>query len=153
MTTTAKENRSERAWRLECEQSHLRLRKYLGRLVSKNTKPGGRADCGGGAAVTFRMFCILMRIDDAMIGTPDYMGLSGWWHCEYKFDLREATPKERKKAHDAILAAGLPLGGVSDEHAQIVAWATNNGKRASERMGGKWSPYRGPRPAKRKAAR
>jgi len=153
MKTEAKESRGERKWRLEYEQKQSRLRKYLGRLVDTKTKSGGLADCGTGVALNFRMFCILLRIDDAMVGTLDYMGLAGWWSCEYKFDLREATPKERKKAHDAILAAGLPLDGVSDEHAQIVAWATNNGKRASDRMGGKWSPYRGPRPAKRKATR
>lgn len=107
-----------------------RVRKYLGRLVSKNTKPGGPA-YDYKPRLTFRMFCVLLQIDDAMIGTPDYMGLAYWWDHEYKHTLRGVTPKQRKKTHDAILAAGLPLNGVSDEHAAIIDRCTRPAKRGA----------------------
>lgn len=136
----------------EQEAAAARLRKHLGRLVPKETKPGGPA-YDYKPRMTFRMFCIVLQIDDAFIGTPDYMGLAYWWGQAYKHTLREATTKQRKKAHDAILAAGLPLTGESAEHAQIVAWATNNGQEAAKKMGGAWKPYAGPRPAKRRATR
>jgi len=150
-TKTPKKRLTGKAVDREIDEERARLRKYLGKLTLE--KP--RGDDSGyeyRLPLTFRMFTIVYQIDKAMVGTPDYMGIAGWWSYEYKFDLREATNKERKKAHDAILAAGLPLEGESKEHAQIVAWATNNGRLASKAMGSKWSPYRGPRPAKRKAA-
>ena len=145
MTTKVKQSRRGRAAQREIEQDEARLRKYLGRLVPKTTKPGG-STYDYKPRMTFRAFCIMLRIDHALVGTPDYMGLAYWWDHEYKFDLREATPKQRKKAHDALLAAGLPLDGVSDEHARVIAWATNNGQQASKAMGGRWTPYRGPKP-------
>lgn len=52
------------------------------------------------------------------------MGLAYWWSHEYKHTLRGATPRQRKKAHDAIVAAGLRLDGESDEHAAIISKAT-----------------------------
>jgi hypothetical protein len=133
---------------VEADADAARLRSQIGRLVSKKITPGGET-YDYRPQMTFRMFCIVSVIDRAMIGTPDYMGMAFWWNHEYKFYLREATNKQRKRAHDAILAGGLPLNGVSDEHAKIVAWATNNGKVAAEKMGCLWSPYAGPRPAKR----
>lgn len=149
MATAVKQSRRGRAVQREIEQEQARLRKYLGRLVSNGTKPGGPTH-DYKPRMTFRMFCIMLQIDAAMVGTPDYMGLAYWWDHDYKHAMRAASTKQRKKAHDAILAAGLPLDGVSDEHAQIIAWATNNGQEAAKQMGGQWKPYAGPRPAKRK---
>jgi hypothetical protein len=147
MKTTVKKKRRLTHAMLDREQeaAAARLRKHLGRLVSKGTKPGGPTH-DYKPRMTFRMFCIVMRIDQAFVGTPDYMGIAYWWDHEYKHTMRDATTKERKKAHDALLAAGLPLDGVSDEHAQVIAWATNNGQQASKAMGGRWTPYRGPKP-------
>jgi hypothetical protein len=119
---------------------------------------GGGADCDtlpGGPThverlpVTSRAFQLVYSLDRGLVGTPDYMGLAGWWNDDYKHRLRAASTIERKKAHDRILAAGLPLDGASDEHAAIVARATNNGRRCAQQMGLTWSPYRGPRAAKR----
>lgn len=149
-TKTKKKSRKD--YDLERDADLKRLRGQLARLIAPDTKPGGFV-YDYKPATTFRMFCILMRIDEAMVGTADYMGFSGWWSQEYKHTLREATPRERKKAHDAIVAAGLVLDGESEEHGRIIAWATNNGKRAAVAMGCKWAPYRGPRPAKREVAR
>jgi hypothetical protein len=74
--------------------------------------------------------------------------MAGWWNDDYKHRLREASNSERKKAHDRLLAAGLPLDGASVEHADIIARATNNGRRCAEKMGLPWKPY-----AKRKVMR
>ena len=152
MKTIAKKSRRYIAIRREIEQGEARLRKYLGRLVESSTKPGG-STYDYKPRMTFRAFCIIMRIDHALVGTPDYMGLAYWWDHEYKHSLRACTTKQRKKAHDALLAAGLALDGVSDEHERIIAWATNNGRQASKEMGGNWKPYRGSRPAKRKVTK
>ena len=114
-------------------------------------KPGGPTSSYS-LPLTLRAYEAVLTLDERLVGTPDYMGVAYWWSHEYKWTLREATHTQRKRAHDAILAAGLPLDGESDEHAAIVAWATNNGQVAARRMGLRWTPYAGPRPAKRKAA-
>jgi hypothetical protein len=150
MKTIANRRRAASGACREIEREQASLRRRLSRIVSKETKPGGDT-YDYKPRVTFRMFCILMKIDGAMVGTPDYMGLAYWWSHEYKHTMRAATTTERKRAHDAIVAAGLPLDGESDEHESIIAWATNNGRRACESMGVRWRPYAGPRPAKRKA--
>ncbi len=62
----------------------------------------------------------LKKLDDKFIGTDDYMGISYFWHHEYKFHLREATAPQCKMVHDAWLKAGLKLDEVSDEHERIL---------------------------------
>jgi hypothetical protein len=105
------------------QESYARLRRQLGKLVKE--KPGDGTDAHDyHPRMTFRMFCIMMRIDHAMVGTPDYMGIAYWWADEYKHSLRGCTPKERKAAHDQLLAAGLPLDGVSVQHLQIISRCT-----------------------------
>jgi hypothetical protein len=111
-------------------------------------KPGGPTSSYA-LPLTLRAFEAVLTLDEKLVGTPDYMGVAGWWGCEYKWSLRAATPRQRKRAHDAILAAGLPLDGESAHHAVIVAWATNNGQAAAKQAGVRWQPYRGPRPTKR----
>jgi hypothetical protein len=115
------------------------------------TTPGGPTSSYS-LPLTLRAFEAVLTLDEKLVGTPDYMGVAYWWSHEYKWSLREATHKQRKRAHDAILAAGLSLDGESDEHAAIVAWATNNGQAAARNMGLGWKPYAGPRPAKREGA-
>lgn len=122
MTTTVKQSRRGRAAQREMEQEKARLRKYLARLTDEKPSDGKDA-YDYSPRLTQRMFFILLKIDAAMVGTPDYMGLAYWWSHEYKHTLREATPKQRKKAHDAILAAGLRLDGESDGHAEIIGKA------------------------------
>ena len=124
--TTKKPTRRSRAAIAEEKAHHehcARLRRQLGKLVKE--KPGDGADAYDyHPRMTFRMFCIMMRIDQAMIGTPDYMGIAYWWSEEYKHSLRGCTPKERKAAHDKLLAAGLPLDGVSDQDREIISRCT-----------------------------
>lgn len=117
-----------------------------------STRPGGPTHCAR-LHVTSRAHTLVYALDKALVGSSDYMGLASWWGDAYKHLLRAATTTQRKRAHGAILAAGLPVDGESDEHAAIVAWATNNGQAAAKSMGLRWKPHRGPRPAKRKAAK
>ena len=70
--------------------------------------------------LTFRAFSGLLALDHGLVGTPDYLGVAYFWGQEYKFYLREATPKQRKTVHDLLLAAGLALDGESPEHEAIV---------------------------------
>jgi hypothetical protein len=113
-------------------------------------KPGGPTS-NYALPLTLRAFEAVLTLDEKLIGTPDYMGVAYWWSPEYKWWLREATAKQRKRAHDAILASGLSLDGKSASHAEIVCWATNNGQSLARKAGLPWTPYAGPRPAKRKA--
>lgn len=128
-TATKKKRFTEAGLDREHEQKQARLRKYVGRLVTGHTKPGGFT-YDYKPRMTFRMFCIFMRIDEAMIGTPDYAGIAYWWAHEYKHYLRDCTTKQRKKAHDALLDAGLRLDGVSDEHHRIIVKVTRPAKRS-----------------------
>ena len=130
MKTRVKQSKRGRGAQHEIENEHAKLRNYLARLTTEKVGDGSDA-YDYHPRVTFRMFTILSHIDRAMIGTPDYMGLAYWWDHEYKHTLREVTPKQRKKTHDAILAAGLPLDGVSDEHAAIIDRCTRPAKRGA----------------------
>lgn len=62
----------------------------------------------------------LLRLDETLIGTPDYMGLAYFWHYCYRFCLRDATPARRCKVHDRLLKAGLDLDGESPAHDDIM---------------------------------
>lgn len=125
MTTTTKRKKRPTPEQ-EAEAARAKLRRYVGRLTTYKSKDG-EFTYDYKPRMTLRMFVVLMRIDEAMIGTPDYMGIAYWWSPEYKHDLRDATTKQRKKAHDALVKAGLRLDGESDEHARIIAWATSGG--------------------------
>lgn len=71
--------------------------------------------------LTSQAYYSLHALDEkTLIGSPDYLGLAYFWNHEYRFHLREASPKQRKAVHDAFLAAGLTLDGAGPEHAAIV---------------------------------
>ena len=70
--------------------------------------------------LTFFSYNKLYLLDKTLVGTPDYLGLAYFWSGEYKQLLRIATPKQCKTVHDRLLAAGLKLDGVSDQHKAIV---------------------------------
>ena len=97
-------------------------------------KPGGPASCYS-LPLTLRAFEALLTLDEKLVGTPDYMGLAYWWDQRSKHVLRAASPAERKRAHGAILRAGLPLDGESDEHAEIVLRATRGGRAYRQQTG------------------
>jgi len=62
----------------------------------------------------------LRAMDDAFVGTPNYMGIVYFWNIEYKFSLRDAPPSKRIEVHNAFLKAGLDVSGVSSKHAAIL---------------------------------
>lgn len=71
-------------------------------------------------ALTWRSNHLLLHLDAALVGTPDYMGIAYFWSMAYKHALRNASVKDRQRVHDAFLKSGLPLGGDSPEHEKIV---------------------------------
>lgn len=82
-------------------------------------KPGGPATCQP-LPLTTRAYIVVHALDQGLVGTPDYLGLAFFWSHEYKHALRDASPKDRKRVHDAWLKAGLDLDGVSPKHESIV---------------------------------
>lgn len=52
-------------------------------------------------------FSKLSDIDRGLVGTEDYMGLAYFWAGSIKHSLRDFTPNQRKKCHDALFNAGL----------------------------------------------
>lgn len=89
-------------------------------------KPGGPSSCYS-LPLTLRAFEAVLTLDEKLVGTPDYMGVAYFWGQRTKHVLRAASQVERKRAHDAILRAGLPLDGDSDEVTEIVMRATRDG--------------------------
>ena len=59
--------------------------------------------------VTFDNFKKLSEIDKELVGTKDYMGLAYFWGGSIKHSLRDFTPNQRKKCHDALFNAGLAV--------------------------------------------
>lgn len=63
----------------------------------------------------------LWELDDKYVDTDDYMGIAYFWNIEYKWELRDASPKLRRKVHAAFRKAKLKVDDESEEHAAIVA--------------------------------
>ena len=71
-------------------------------------------------AATGKAIEAVLWLDAGFIGTPDYMGLAWFWNYEYRHTMRDASEAVRRRVHAAMLKAGLPVDGHSDEHAAIV---------------------------------
>jgi serine/threonine protein kinase len=69
----SKQTAAARKYEAECEAKRLRVRKYVNRLTAYAPSEWGESCSSTGARLTFRATMILHRIDDSMIGTPDYM--------------------------------------------------------------------------------
>ena len=82
-------------------------------------KPGGACDSLRLRATDKAHFAIL-GLDAAFVGTADYMGMAPFWNQEYKHCMRPASYRQRQRAHAAMLKAGLPVSGVSDQHLEII---------------------------------
>jgi hypothetical protein len=63
----------------------------------------------------------LWALDEKFIGTENYMGVAYFWSLEYKWWLRDASPKVRRAVHEAFRKARLSPEDDSAEHAAIVA--------------------------------
>jgi hypothetical protein len=62
----------------------------------------------------------LWDLDEKFIGTDNYMGVAFFWSIEYKWWLREASPKVRRAVHAAFRKARLPVEDDSAEHRAII---------------------------------
>ena len=69
---------------------------------------------------TDRAYFAILWLDAAFVGTADYMGMASFWNREYRHYMREASDRQRQRAHAAMLEAGLHVSGVSDQHLEIV---------------------------------
>lgn len=72
------------------------------------------------AKLTFDGQRKLYELDEKFIGTANYMGIAFFWNYNYRFDLRDATPTERKRVHLAFIKAGLKVNQSSDAHLSII---------------------------------
>jgi hypothetical protein len=70
--------------------------------------------------LTSDAYARLTSADKEWIGTPDYMGLAYFWAYAYRYPMRDTTASQRKRVHDAFLAAGLEADAESEAHAAII---------------------------------
>jgi len=116
-------NKFVAAIRQQADARRIASRAFVKAVIDSQTASGGPHECQS-IPLTHKASCALLYLDEGFVGTPEYLGLAYWWPHEYKHELRAATPKQRKAVHDAILAKGLDLDGVSPEHAAIVKKVT-----------------------------
>ena len=76
----------------------------------------------------------LLNLDKTFIGTDDYMGMTYFWHYEYRHYLRDTSYARRRHVHTALLAAGLEVNGESKEHLAIIYFETVGRNGAGEIM-------------------
>lgn len=62
----------------------------------------------------------LWDLDEKLIGTADYMGIAYFWDIDYKWWLRDASPKVRQQVHNAFRKAGLRVDDSSLQHRAIL---------------------------------
>jgi|TARA_R110001592_G_scaffold270435_1_gene536891 hypothetical protein len=70
--------------------------------------------------ITWTATKALLDLDDSYIGTPNYMGITYFWHHEYRHYLRDASPSQRIRVHKKWLDADLDLDGITKKHWDIV---------------------------------
>ena len=62
--------------------------------------------------------------DQPAVGTDRYRGVAYFWHHDYRHYLRDATRKQRRHAHHAMLNSGLRVDGNTTVHEAIISRAT-----------------------------
>ena len=70
--------------------------------------------------ITYKASKAITDLDIGFVGTPDYMGIAYFWAIPYKFEMRDASPPQRRAVHAAFLKEGLELAGESPEHEAII---------------------------------
>jgi len=60
------------------------------------------------------------ELDQDNIGTSKYKGLAYFWHHEFRHEMRDMKPADRKKVHDAWLKADIGLSNYTQAHADIL---------------------------------
>ena len=71
--------------------------------------------------LTYNAFAAIIELDLQFIGTDQYMGMAYFWHHDYKFTLRQATPRQRRIAHHKILRAGFKPNDKNKTITKIIA--------------------------------
>jgi len=61
----------------------------------------------------------LIKLDNAFVGTPNYMGISYFWNHEYRHYMRN-NRKNWVKIHTLFLKEKLDVSGVSSRHKEII---------------------------------
>jgi len=69
---------------------------------------------------TFDAYLKVLKLDDTLVGGPNYMGVAYFWNHEYRHYLRDASEVERVRVHKKLLKAGLKVDGCSKKHEQII---------------------------------
>lgn len=71
-------------------------------------------------ALTFTATDALIKLDQTFRGTDDYMGITYFWHYEYRHFLRDASYARRRRVHAALLRAGLAVDAASPAHETLI---------------------------------
>lgn len=62
----------------------------------------------------------LRKVDNALVGTPNYMGVVYFWAHEYRHQMRPTSNSNRRRVHKKLLQAGLVVSDKSPEHQAII---------------------------------
>jgi len=62
----------------------------------------------------------IIALDKSFLKTENYLGLTYFWHYDYRHYLRDASPSKRRKIHAAFLKARLAIDGESKAHFSII---------------------------------
>jgi hypothetical protein len=74
----------------------------------------------GDLPITGEAIAKIMKLDDSFIGTPDYMGITYFWHYDFRHYLRDSSRYRRRLVHKHMVEAGLAPDGNSPAHYAIV---------------------------------
>lgn len=69
---------------------------------------------------TSESFTSLLLHDEKLVGTPLYLGITYFWHHDFRHTMRDKSPYQRVRLHAKLLAAGLDPAGNSAAHAEIL---------------------------------
>ena len=75
----------------------------------------------------------LEALDKSYIGTSNYMGIAQFWGDRYSPALRRCSSAQRKMIMSKFMNKGLPIGGESQDHAEIIAQVLDGKKLYGDR--------------------
>ena len=65
-------------------------------------------------------FSAIQDLDKSFVGSTHYLGLFPFWNVEYKYELRDVSPKARQAVHHELLRKGKKLSGKSPSIKKII---------------------------------
>ena len=72
-------------------------------------------------------------LDNSYIRTGNYMGIAKFWGDRYSSVMRRCSQSQRRMIMSKFLNKGLPLGGESQDHAEIIAQVLDGKKLYGDR--------------------